>query len=259
MSDNIIVVKIGGSTLGNHDTTIKDLVSIQNQGIPVVVVHGGAKIASEWLAKLDFKTSFINGLRVTDKDSLEVVTAVYAGLVNKELVSAIQNSGGRAVGLSGSDGNLLFAEVKNADLGYVGEITKVNTGILNLLINANYIPVVSPISFGSNKGKATLLNVNGDTVAGKIAAALNAKKLIFLTDVDGIYNDSGKLVHKLSFTEAQNLVSSGTATGGMIPKIEACLSASITVPLFSIINGKKSHALLNGLDKQTGGTRIEKQ
>jgi len=259
MKNDIVVVKIGGSTLGNHDTTIKDLVSIQNQGIPLVVVHGGARIASEWLTKLDFKSSFVNGLRVTDKDSLEVVTAVYAGLVNKELVSDIQDSGGRAVGLSGSDGNLLFAKVKNEDLGYVGKIIKVNTGILDLLLNASYMPVVAPISFGSINGKGTLLNVNGDTVAGEIAAALNAKKLIFLTDVDGIHSNSGELLHKLSFIEARDLISSGTATGGMIPKIEACLRASITVPVFSIINGNKSHALIHGLDNQTGGTRIEKQ
>jgi acetylglutamate kinase len=159
---NIVVVKIGGSTLGGHDTTIKDLVAIQNQHIPVVVVHGGAKTASEWLAKLNIKTNFINGLRVTDKDSLGVVTAVYAGLVNKELVAAIHGAGGKAVGLSGSDGNLLFAEIKSPELGYVGEITQVNTKILDLLLKAGYIPVVAPISFGSIDGTATLFNVNGE-------------------------------------------------------------------------------------------------
>ena len=257
MKKNITVVKIGGSTLGSHDTTIKDLVTMQKQNISVVVVHGGAKAASEWLAKLNIQTSFINGLRVTDKDSLAVVTAVYAGLVNKELVAAIQDVGGNAVGLSGSDGNLLYAIIKNPQLGYVGDITKVNTKILNLLLDAGYIPVVAPISFGSIDGKATLLNVNGDTVAGEIAAELSAESLIFLTDVDGIHNDSGELVSKLNLNEARNLISSGTATGGMIPKIEACLKASISVPEFHIINGKKSHALLNRLDNQTGGTKIE--
>lgn len=257
MGKNIIVVKIGGSTLGSNDTTIKDLVAIQNQHISVVVVHGGAKIASEWLAKLNVQTSFINGLRVTSKDSLGVVTAVYAGLVNKELVAAIQGAEGKAVGLSGSDGNLLFAKIKSPELGYVGEITKVNTNILDLLLNAGYIPVVAPISFGSIDGTATLLNVNGDTVAAEIAAALSAERLIFLTDVDGIHDKSGKLLPKLSLNEARDLISSGTATGGMIPKIEACLRASITVPIFHIINGRNSHALLHGLDNQAGGTRIE--
>ncbi len=257
MKNNITVVKIGGSTLGSYDTTIKDLVTMQKQNISVVVVHGGAKTASEWLAKLNVQTSFINGLRVTDKDSLAVVTAVYAGLVNKELVAAIQDAGGNAVGLSGSDGNLLYAIIKNPQLGYVGDITKVNTKILNLLLDAGYIPVVAPISFGSIDGKATLLNVNGDTVAGEIAAELSAKSLIFLTDVDGIHDDSGELVSKLSLNEARNLISSGTATGGMIPKIEACLKASISVPELHIINCKKSHALLNRLDNQTGGTIIE--
>lgn len=257
MKKNIVVVKIGGSTLGSHDTTIKDLVAIQNQHIPVVVVHGGAKTASEWLAKLSVQTNFVNGLRVTDKDSLDIVTAVYAGLVNKELVTAIQGAGGKAVGLSGSDGNLLFSKIKSPELGYVGEISEVNTKILDLLLNAGYLPVVAPISFGSIDGTATLLNVNGDTVAGGIAAALSAEMLIFLTDVDGVHDNSGQLLHKLSLNEARSLISSGIATGGMIPKIEACLRASITVPLFHIINGKKSNALLHCLDNQTGGTRIE--
>jgi len=257
MKKNIIVVKIGGSTLGSHDTTIEDLVTIQNKHISVVVVHGGAKTASEWLLKLNVQTSFINGLRVTNKDSLRVVSAVYAGLVNKELVADIQGAGGKAVGLSGSDGDLLFAKIKSPELGYVGEITKIDTKILDLLLNADYIPVIAPISFGSINGMATLLNVNGDTVAGEIAASLGAKRLIFLTDVDGVHDNSGVLLHKLSLNEARNLISSGTATGGMIPKIEACLKASIKVPVFNIINGKKSHALLHGLDNQAGGTRIE--
>ena len=256
MKKDIIVVKIGGSTLGSHDTTIKDLVTMQKQNISVVVVHGGAKTASEWLAKLNVQTSFINGLRVTDKDSLSVVTAVYAGLVNKELVAAIQDAGGNAVGLSGSDGNLLYSIIKNPQLGYVGNITEVNTKIIKLLLGAGYIPVVAPISYGSSNGTATLLNVNGDTVAGEIAAKLSAESLIFLTDVDGIHDDSGELVRRLSLNEARNLINSGTATGGMIPKIEACLKASVSVPEFHIINGKNSHALLNKLDNQAGGTKI---
>jgi len=257
MKNNIIVVKIGGSTLDSHDTTIEDLLVLQNQNVPVVVVHGGAKIASEWLNKLNIKTSFIRGLRVTDKDSLAVVTAVYTGLVNKELVLSIQAAGGKAIGLSGSDGNLLFAEIKSPELGYVGEITKVNIEILDLLMNAGYIPVIAPISSGSSDGRSTLLNVNGDTVAGEIAAALNANKLIFLTDVDGIQSNSGELLQKLTLNEARDLVSTGTATGGMIPKIEACLRASKAVVVSHIVNGMKAHALLNVLENQIGGTTIE--
>ena len=262
MQRKIIVVKIGGSTLGNHDTTLEDLVDLQKQGEPLVVVHGGAKVTTEWLARLDIPTSFVNGLRVTDAESLKVVAAALGGLVNKELVVAIQALGGKAVGLSGCDGNLLWASVKSPEMGYVGEIVAVDPSLLKLLLNAGYMPVVAPISVGSVEGRVTLLNVNGDTAAGEIAAALAAEKLMFLTDVDGIHDGSEQIVHMLNMTEAKDMLASGAASGGMIPKIEASLRALTTTKVVRIINGRTAHALRDDISRKarqmtkSGGTTI---
>jgi acetylglutamate kinase len=261
MQRKVIVVKIGGSTLGNHDTTLEDLVELQKQGKSLVVVHGGAKVTTEWLARLGIPTSFVNGLRVTDAETLKVVAAALGGLVNKELVVAIQALGGKAVGLSGCDGNLLWAGVKSPEMGYVGEIMAVDPTLLKLLLNAGYMPVVAPISFGSVEGKVTLLNVNGDTAAGEIAAALAAEKLIFLTDVDGIHDGSEQVVHKLNLAEAKDMLASGVASGGMIPKAEASLRALTTTKVVRIINGRVVHALRNDISRKarqtkSGGTTI---
>jgi acetylglutamate kinase len=250
MQKKIIVVKIGGSTLDNHDTTLEDLVELQKQGKSLVVVHGGAKVTSEWLARLGIPTSFVNGLRVTDAESLKVAAAALGGLVNKELVVAIQALGGKAVGLSGCDGNLLRASVKSPELGYVGEIVAVDPTPLKLLLDAGYMPVVAPISFGSVEGKTMLLNVNGDTAAGEIAAALAAEKLVFLTDVDGIHDGLGKVIPRLNLAEAKNMLASGVASGGMIPKIEASLRALATTKVVRIIDGRTSHALLQDIAGQ---------
>jgi len=262
MQRKVIVVKIGGSTLGNHDTTLEDLVDLQKQGEPLVVVHGGAKVTTEWLARLDIPTSFVNGLRVTDAESLKVVAAALGGLVNKELVVAIQALGGKAVGLSGCDGNLLWASVRSPEMGYVGDIVAVDPTLLKLLLNAGYMPVVAPISFGSVEGKVMLLNVNGDTAAGEIAAALAAEKLMFLTDVDGIHDGSEQIVHMLNMTEAKDMLVSGAASGGMIPKIEASLRALTTTKVVRIINGRTAHALRDDISRKarqmtkSGGTTI---
>jgi acetylglutamate kinase len=251
-----IVVKIGGSTLGSHDTTLEDLVELQRKGKSLVVVHGGAKVTSEWLGRLGVTTSFINGLRVTDAETLKVVAAALGGLVNKELVVAIQALGGKAIGLSGCDGNLLWASIKSPELGYVGEIVAVDPAPLKLLLDAGYIPVVAPVSFGSAEGKVSLLNVNGDTAAGEIAAALGAEKLIFLTDVDGIYDREGKPVPKLNMAEARNMIATGVASGGMVPKIEASLRALSTVKIVRIIDGRASHALLNEVAGKARSNRL---
>jgi len=250
MQKRIIVVKIGGSTLGNHDTTLEDLVELQQQGRPLVVVHGGAKVTSEWLARLGIPTSFVNGLRVTDAETLKVVAAALGGLVNKELVVAIQALGGKAVSLSGCDGNLIRASIKSPELGYVGEIVAVDPTPLKLLLGASYMPVVAPVSFGSVEGRTMLLNVNGDTAAGEIAAALAAEKLIFLTDVDGIHDESGKAIPRLKLAEARDMLASGAASGGMTPKIEASLRALTTTQVVRIIDGKISHALLHEITGQ---------
>jgi acetylglutamate kinase len=250
MQKGIIVVKIGGSTLGNHDTTLEDLVELQKQGRSLVVVHGGAKVTSEWLARLGIPTSFVNGLRVTDAETLKVVAAALGGLVNKELVVAIQALGGRAVSLSGCDGNLLWAGIKSPELGYAGEIVAVDPTPLKLLLDAGYMPVVSPVSFGSVEGRTMLLNVNGDTAAGEIAAALAAEKLIFLTDVDGIHDGSGKVIPRLNLVGAKDMLASGVASGGMVPKIEASLRALTTTQVVRIVDGKISHALLHEITGQ---------
>jgi acetylglutamate kinase len=254
-----LVVKIGGSTFANSDTTIEDLVTLQKKGVPLVVVHGGGNVTSDWLGRLDIATSFVRGLRITDLETLRVVTAVLAGLVNKELVSAIWRSGGRAVGLSGADGGLMLAKNKTPELGYTGEELKVNVALLELLLKAGYMPVVAPISLGLLEGSdidTNLLNVNGDTAAGEIAAALKVKKLIFLTDVPGLYDSSKKLIRKLSPQEAREMVDSGVAAGGMVAKIEACLMALTKVPVARIIDGRVSHALLGEVEGRGDGTTI---
>jgi len=262
MQRKVIVVKIGGSTLGNHDTTLEDLVELQKQGKSLVVVHGGARVTTEWLTRLGIPTNFVNGLRVTDAETLKVVAAALGGLVNKELVVAIQAMGGKAVGLSGCDGNLLWASLKSPEMGYVGDIVAVDPTTLKLLLNAGYMPVIAPISFGSVEGRVMLLNVNGDTAAGEIAAALSADKLIFLTDVDGIHDGSEQIVHRLNMTEAKDMLASGVASGGMIPKIEASLRALTTTKVVRIINGRTAHALrddITGKARQmskSGGTTI---
>jgi len=262
MQKKVVVVKVGGSTLGNHDTTLEDLVELQKQGKSLVVVHGGAKVTSEWLARLGIATSFVNGLRVTDAETLKVVAAALGGLVNKELVVAIQALGGKAVGLSGCDGNLLWSSVKSPGMGYVGDIVAVDPTPLKLLLNAGYMPVLAPISFGSVEGRVTLLNVNGDTAAGEIAAALAADKLVFLTDVNRIRDGSGQAVSKLNLMQAGDMVASGVASGGMIPKIEASLRALTTTKVVRIMDGRAVHALrddITGKARQiikSGGTAI---
>jgi acetylglutamate kinase len=256
---NPIVIKIGGSTFGNSDTTIEDLVTLQKRGVPVVVVHGGANVVSNWLERLGIKTSFVQGLRVTDLETLKVVTAILAGLVNKELVSAIWRQGGKAVGLSGVDGILIQAKIKRPELGYTGEELKVNANVINVLLKAGYIPVIAPVSLGLPEGpdaETNLLNVNGDTAAGEIAAALKVEKLIFLTDVPGLYDSSKKPIRTLKPEDARELINNGVASGGMIAKIEACLRAVTNVPLARIIDGRTSHALLNEFEGKGVGTTI---
>ncbi len=252
-----IVVKIGGSTLGSHDTTMEDLVALQKEGKTLVVVHGGANIVSEWLSRQGIPTRFEDGLRVTDRQTLEVVAAVLCGLVNKELVAGIQSLGGRAMGLSGVDGGFIEARIKDAELGYTGEVVKINPRPVEAILGAGYMPIVAPLSLGKDeKGVDMLLNVNGDPAAGDIAAALGAERLIFLTDVPGILDSSGKLLPRLSVDEASSLIASGVVSGGMIPKVEACLCALSTVPVTQIVDGREAHALLKALAGKGSGTTI---
>jgi len=257
--NKVIVVKIGGATLGSHDTTIEDLVGLQKQGRPVVVVHGGGKLITEWLKKHGISSRFVRGERVTDEAALEVVVSVLAGLVNKEIVAAINSQGGRSVGLSGVDGALVQSSIKNAELGCVGLVTKVDLTPVEILLQSGYIPVVAPVALHvSDKSdeKVRILNVNADIVAGEIAAALGAESLIFLTDVAGVCDQSGRLLSQLSPGEAEGLVASGVASGGMMPKIKACLIALSNTSTTHIIDGRKPHALLGEIEGGGSGTTI---
>ena len=257
---NVILVKIGGATLGSHDTTIEDLVSLQQQGRSLVVVHGGGKMITRWLEKRGIETRFINGERVTDEETLEVVVSVLVGVVNKEIVADINAGGGLAIGISGVDGAFIQGRFKNKELGFVGEVAKINPAPLEALLEGGYIPVVAPIAIADKAEKAPrVLNINADIVAGEIAAAIGAEKLVFLTDVAGVSDRSGNLLSRLSPGEAEALMAEGTASGGMIPKIRASLRAlSGRAAVCIIVDGRQSHALLDDINGKGGGTTIKK-
>jgi len=254
-----IVVKIGGSTLGEHDTTLRDLVSLQRTGINPIVVHGGGKIISEWMKKQGIKPRFINGLRVTDADSLNIAVSVLSGLINKQLVASLLAMGGKAIGLSGADGGMLMAKLKDRELGFVGDITDVNTKPIEIVLDIGYIPIIAPIAIPDNTVRnldSSLLNVNADTAAGYIAAAIKVKQLVFLTDVEGVMDSSRRLIPRLTERQALGLIHSNVADGGMIPKLEACLKAFQTGSISKIIDGRRPSALMDTLSGKASGTRI---
>ncbi|MDY6833727.1 MAG: acetylglutamate kinase [Chloroflexota bacterium] len=257
---DIVVIKLGGSTLGSHDTTLDDLVTLQSRGQQLVVIHGGGQVTTDWMGRLELPTKFVDGLRVTDAESLRVVAGTLAGFVNKELVAAIHMRGGKAIGLSGVDGGLIQARIKNAEIGYVGEITGINADPLEAVLGIGYIPLIAPLSLewpAKSDEAGFMLNVNGDTAAGEIAAALNASKLMFLTDVEGVRDGAGNLESDLSASKARSLIDSGVASGGMIPKLEACLRALNTVPVTRIVDGRAAHALIREIEGTNGGTTIK--
>jgi acetylglutamate kinase len=257
--NSVVVVKIGGATLGSQDTTIDDVVSLQKKGRRLVIVHGGGKIITDWLEKQDVPSRFVRGERVTDRATLQVAVAVLAGLVNKQIVAAINDRGGQAVGISGVDGALIQAKIKDEALGYVGAVVSVNAAPLWALLNSGYIPVVAPISLNladkSGQGPP-LVNINADDVAGEIAAAIEAEQIVFLTDVVGICDRSGQLMPRLRPDEAEELVNSGVASGGMIPKIRASLRALSMAEAARIIDGRQPQALLRELEGENSGTTI---
>ncbi|MBN1366410.1 MAG: acetylglutamate kinase [Dehalococcoidales bacterium] len=256
---NIIVIKIGGSTLGSNDTTFEDIATLQKRGKSLVIVHGGGRTITEWLKKLGVQAKFMNGERVTDKPNLDVVIAVLAGLVNKEIVTAINSLGGKAIGISGTDGGFIQSEIRNSELGYVGVVTKVNTAPIQTLLEGGFAPVVATVCANASPkpGEPGILNVNADLVAGDIAKAVKAARLIFLTDVDGIHDGQGRVLPKLSESEAEALIKSNVANGGMIPKVKACLIALSGKACTCIIDGRQPHALLNYIDGKISGTVIE--
>jgi len=257
--DKVIVVKIGGATLGSHDTTIEDIVHLQQQGRQLIVVHGGANVVTRWLTKQGISTRFINGERVTDKSALDMVTAVLCGLVNKEIVASINALGGRAVGICGVDGALIQSRIREREMGYVGEVVEVNLELLEALLGSGFIPVIGPLGLHSvdRPERAPLsLNINGDTLAGEIAAAVGAERLIFLTDVAGIFDQSGKSLSQLSPEEAEALIASGVASEGMVVKLKACLRALSSISTARIIDGRQPHALLREIEGASEGTTI---
>ena len=254
-----IVVKIGGSTLGNNDTSLLDLVALQKQGRDVVVVHGGGPVISQWMQRQGIAPQFVNGLRVTDAESLDIVVAVLTGLVNKELVSLMHGLGARVLGLSGIDAGILEARIANPDLGYVGEITRVNPDPINAVLDGGYIPMLAPLATQERDGSehsGGALNINGDTVAGELAHALGASHLIFLTDVPGVMDGSGRVMARLNRRRANLLLNSDVVRGGMIPKLEACVRALDSAPVADIVDGREPGVLLKCLDGEGGGTRI---
>ncbi len=256
--DKVIVVKMGGVVLDSSDTTVAGVVRLQQQGRPLVIVHGGGNMVTEWLKRLGIPTRFVRGERVTDKPALEVAIAVLAGLANKQLVALINSSGGRAVGISGVDGALIQGRIKDEEMGYVGAVVKVDAGPLEALLQAGYIPVVSPVGLNLDVAADVppILNINGDPVAGEIAAALAADRLIYLTDVAGICDGQGRLIPRLSSGEAEALIASGVASGGMIPKIRACIKALSTAGSARIVDGRQPDALIREIEGRGSGTEI---
>lgn len=251
------VVKIGGGALGAADTLFSDLADLQKKGLEIIVVHGGGNVVSEWQKRHGVEARFVRGLRVTDGLSLEVATAVLAGLVNKELVASIAVCGGRAVGVSGVDGGIIKAEVQDSELGYVGQVTGVDARPLEALVRSGCLPVLSPIAAqqrnGSSKWKG-FLNVNADTVAGELASAIGASNLIFLTDVEGILDENGDCVSSVSRDGAQKMIELGVITTGMIPKVEACLKAAESGVQAIITDGRRAGALLEAVEGRGPGT-----
>lgn len=256
---SVIVVKIGGSTLGSHDTTLADLVALHRRGVRPVVVHGGGKVITEWMEKQGIRPRFVRGLRVTDAASLDIVVAVLTGLINKQLVASLLAMGCKAVGISGVDGGILQGRVQDPELGFVGKVTKVNTESIHDLLRVGMVPVIAPVAVEDTvtPGKAPqLLNVNADVAAGEIAAALTASRLVMLTDVEGVLDSDKRLISRLTERQARTLVNSGIAGGGMVPKLEACLAAVNRVGETHIIDGRKPGALLEVLEGKQLGTRI---
>ena len=257
----IVVVKYGGNAMINEELkrqVMEDIVLLWLIGVKVVLVHGGGPEISEFMDKVGKKPEFVDGLRVTDKETVDIVQMVLAGKVNKTLVNLLQTKGGNAIGLSGMDARLIEAKIKDAKLGYVGEITDVHINPIMDLLYHNYIPVVSTIACDKD-GNA--YNVNGDTAAAYIAGALGAKRLIMMTDIGGILKDKddpSTIITNITPKEAQKLCENGTVNGGMIPKVECCITAiEQGVEKVIIMDGTVPHSILMELLTDEGaGTMV---
>jgi acetylglutamate kinase len=266
-----IVVKYGGHAMvdeGLKRNFALDIILMKYVGLNPIVVHGGGPQIGDFLKKLSIESEFVDGMRVTDKQTMDVVEMVLVGKVNKEIVALINQSGGQSVGLSGKDGQLITAKKMKylketgddqppeiIDMGMVGEIISVNNRILMSLLDSQFIPVIAPVGAGK---RGETYNINADLVAGHIAASLKARKLILLTDTEGVLNKEGKLVSTLEMKDALELLGNGTIRGGMIPKVNCCLEAlNGGVKKAHIIDGRKDHAILLEIFTKIGvGTEI---
>jgi acetylglutamate kinase len=260
-----LVIKYGGHAMGGEavgDSFARDVVLLKQVGINPIVVHGGGPQIAEMLRRLGIETRIIDGLRVTDSETMEVVEMVLAGSINKQLVSAINAEGGCAIGLTGKDGGLIKAKKLvrtraedgtkiEIDLGFVGEPQRVDTGVLDTLKQSDIIPVIAPIGIGS---QGETYNINADTVAGAVAAAVKATRLLLLTDVAGVLDADERLISEMSAAAARQLIADGVIYGGMIPKIETCLEAvEGGVEAAVILDGRVPHAILLELFTETSG------
>lgn len=267
-----IVIKYGGHAMGEAEVCLsfaRDVVLLKQVGINPIIVHGGGPQISRMLNRLNIKSSFVDGLRVTDQETVEIVEMVLSGSINKELVAAIHQSGGTAIGLSGKDGGLIRARKverpvkegdsgidKVADLGFVGEPSHVETHVLDTFVRSDIIPVIAPIGVGD---KGETYNINADTVAGAVAAAMKAKRLMLLTDVAGVLDKEKRLLSDLTILQARALIAEGTIQGGMIPKIETCIEAvEGGVEASVIIDGRLPHAVLLELFTEGVGTLLRR-
>ena len=270
-NDAVIVVKYGGHAM--VDEKLKrnfalDIILMKYVGLNPIVVHGGGPQIGNFLKKLSIESEFVDGMRVTDKQTMDVVEMVLVGKVNKEIVALINQNGGQSIGLSGKDGQLLTAKkmkyVKEMggdrppeiiDMGMVGEITSVNNRILMNLLEGQFVPVIAPVGAGK---KGETYNINADLVAGRIAASLKARKLILLTDTEGVLDKAGDLISSIKMKEVPELIRGGTIKGGMIPKVNCCVEAlKGGVRKAHIIDGRKEHAILLEIFTKTGvGTEI---
>lgn len=254
-STNVIVIKIGGSTLGTEDTSVSDIARIAQEGAQVIVIHGGGPEISRWMDSLGIPSNFVRGLRVTDAAGLAVATAVLSGLVSKRLVSSMRASGIQAVGISGIDGGILTGYRGDPQLGFVADDLDVNTELLRTLLGSGYIPVVSPLALDANQ-PSQILNVNADTAAGSIAAAMGASHLLYLTDVKGVLDSRKRVIDRIGFQEVRSLVASGVVDGGMIPKLESCAIACAHGVISHIIDGTQPRAIIDCLDNNDIGTTV---
>ncbi|MCI5850594.1 MAG: acetylglutamate kinase [Sutterellaceae bacterium] len=259
-----IVVKYGGNAMLNdalQQQVMQDIVLLHLVGIRVVLVHGGGPELTSMLKRVGKESRFVNGLRVTDKETVDIAQMVLAGKINKTLVTYLEAQGGDAIGLSGMDGRMMTAKIKDPELGYVGEITKVNPAPIKDILEKGYIPVVS--SIGCDKD-GNVYNINADTAASRIASALHAQRLILMTNIQGLMRDKddpNSLMSLIELSEAEALIGSGVISGGMIPKIECCISAlKNNVSKAIILDGRIPHAVLIELFTDSGaGTMLVKK